>query len=97
MKQLSLLISLLFSSAILLSCNDAGPEAPAPETDFTHVVNTPSAYYVGGPQQARPPDGTFAPGTEVKIILQDAGSYVLVESSTGIEAYVSTSALAPKN
>ena len=49
-------------------------------------------YYLTGPQQASPPDGTFSAGTPVTVV-RDAGSYSLVRSTDGIEAFVSTTAI----
>ena len=51
-----------------------------------------TVYYLTGPQQARPPDGSFEKGTRVALVL-DAGSYSLVTSQSGITAYVSSDAL----
>jgi hypothetical protein len=63
---------------------------------FTHEIGGPfeTVYYLGGPQQARPPEGRFKPGTRVRLI-RNAGSYCLVQSETGITAHVSTGALKP--
>ena len=57
------------------------------DEDFTHVLTVETEYYLGGPQQARPPDGKFTVGVKVKLIEQ-AGSYSQVESESGITAYV---------
>lgn len=62
------------------------------KSDMTHVITYDTHYYMSGPQQARPPEGMFKAGTKVELI-QDAGSYSLVRSQDGIEAYVSTDAL----
>ena len=56
------------------------------------VAAPDAVYYLTGPQQARPPDGTFKMGTRVALVI-DAGSYSLVTSESGITAYVSSSAL----
>jgi hypothetical protein len=69
------------------------PVVPAP-LGLTHVVHADSVYYTDGPQQSRPPDGTFKAGTKVKLV-REAGSYSLVESAGGVAAYVSTGSLAP--
>jgi hypothetical protein len=61
---------------------------------FTHVIATETEYYLTGPQQARPPDGTLPAGTKVTL-LEEAGSYCRVRSEGGIEAYVSTESLQP--
>lgn len=61
-----------------------------------HVLNCDSEYYLTGPQQSTPPNGTFKTGVRVQLI-KKAGSYSLVESADGIKAYVSTGALDPVN
>jgi hypothetical protein len=61
---------------------------------FTHVVADDTEYYLSGPQQARPPDGTLPAGTKVTL-LEEAGSYCRVRSEGRIEAYVSTDSLQP--
>ena len=47
------------------------------------------AYYMTGPQQARPPDGFWEKGVRVRLVSK-AGSYSMVESESGVTAYVST-------
>ena len=59
---------------------------------FTHVLTVETEYYLGGPQQARPPDGQFTAGLKVKLIEQ-AGSYFQVESESGVTAYIAADAL----
>jgi len=68
-------------------------DAKAP-TKFTHTIVSPvgAHYYLGGPQQARPPEGKFKPGTRVKLV-RNAGSYSVVQSESGITAHVATAAL----
>ena len=63
---------------------------------FSHLIAglTGANYYLTGPQQARPPEGKFKPGTRVKL-LRNAGSYSQVQSETGVTAYVATGALKP--
>ena len=60
--------------------------------EFTHVITTETEYYTTGPQQGRPPDGKFPAGTKVSII-EDAVSYVWVQSGGEIEAYVAADAV----
>jgi len=64
----------------------AGGEQP------THIITMDTKYYKDGPQQARPPDGTFKKGEKVTLI-RSSGSYALVKSENGIEAYVATASL----
>ena len=63
---------------------------------FTHEIAGPfgTVYYLGGPQQARPPEGRFKPGTRVRLVRKN-GSYSVVQSETGITAHVATGALKP--
>ena len=62
------------------------------EREFTHELIEDAVYYIHGPQQAEPPNGTFEKGTKV-ILLQDAGSYSQVTSEDDVTAYVATDAL----
>ncbi len=62
------------------------------ENPWTYQVVTRTPYYKDGPQQMRPPDGQLEPGTWVRVI-QEAGSYVLIETQQGLRAYVDRSAL----
>lgn len=62
------------------------------ESQFSHVIAAETEYYTTGPQQGRPPDGKFPAGTKVSIV-EEAGSYVLVKSEKGVEAYVATNAV----
>jgi hypothetical protein len=56
---------------------------------FTHVATTDTEYYLSGPAQARPPEGTVKAGTRVRV-LQEAGSYTRVETEDGITGYVAS-------
>jgi hypothetical protein len=64
------------------------------EIPFSHTISVETEYYLGGPQQAQPPDGTFKAGTEVRL-LAEGGSYCLVESEDGVVAWVAADALKP--
>ena len=59
---------------------------------FSHVISTETEYYTTGPQQNRPPDGKFPAGTRVSMV-EESGSYVLVRSESGVEAYVAANAV----
>jgi hypothetical protein len=61
---------------------------------FTHEIAGPfeTVYYLTGPQQARPPEGRFKPGTRVRLVRKN-GSYSVVQSEYGITAHVATGAL----
>ena len=66
--------------------------SPDPVTGFTHVITNETAYYTTGPEQGRPPDGKFSVGTQVNVV-EKAGSYTLVRSEDGVQAYVASDAL----
>jgi len=61
---------------------------------FTHEIARPfgAVYYLGGPQQARPPEGRFKPGTRVRLVRKNS-SYSVVQSENGITAHVAADAL----
>jgi len=95
-----LLLTLLACGIVLIAgCGKGDQPSIQPDTrsavtgtDLTHVITADTVYYMTGPQQARPPEGTFKAGTKVAII-QDAGSYSAVRSADGVQAYVSTASL----
>ena len=70
------------------------PSSAETTTEFTHRITIDTEFYTGGPQQARPPDGTMKAGTKV-ILIREAGSYCQVQSEDGVEAYVTTGSLEP--
>ena len=63
-----------------------------PDLDFPDIITSRSAYYINGPQQGRPADGTLAEGTRVRVV-ENSGSYSVVQTPDGIHAYVSTGAI----
>ncbi len=62
------------------------------EGELSHLVVEDTPYYKDGPQQGRPPDGTLARGSKVRVD-RSSGSYTLIVSDTGVKAYVATAAL----
>jgi hypothetical protein len=67
--------------------------APADEA-FCHTIAVDTEYYLGGPQQAQPPDGTFKAGTKVRLLVE-AGSYCVVETEDGVTAWVAADDVKP--
>jgi hypothetical protein len=61
-------------------------------SEFSHVITAETEYYTTGPQQGRPPDGKLPAGTKVSIV-EESGSFVLVKSEGGVEAYVAVDAV----
>jgi len=59
----------------------------SPVLEFAYIICADTEYYTTGPQQGRPPDGKFSAGTKVKVI-EKAGSYTLLRSENGVEAFV---------
>ena len=82
------------------------PETPAPQVEApatesepavsAHALAADAEYYLDGPQQSRPPDGTLKAGTKVMVI-EDAGSYCRVRSEDGILAFIATNAIKAAN
>lgn len=64
-------------------------------SQWTHVLSRDEPYYLTGPQQGRPPDGTFKSGMQVKL-LESAGSYSRVADDDDVTtAWVATDSLRP--
>jgi hypothetical protein len=62
---------------------------------FTHQVGSQQAdVYGSSPAQSRPPDAKLSPGTQVNIV-RTAGSYVFVQSATGVRGWVEEDLLVP--
>jgi len=66
------------------------------DSEYSHVIVAEAGYYLTGPQQGRPPEGSFPKGTKVSIA-DEAGRYVLVKSELGVEAYVAADAVKQEN
>ena len=54
-----------------------------PPNHFTHELTRSEPYYYGEPQEAQAPDGEFAAGTQVLMVL-DAGDYCRVADARGL-------------
>jgi hypothetical protein len=67
-RAICILAVLVLVALAVAGCTAAG---------YTHRISADTEYYRDGPQQARPPDGTLAAGTTVRLV-RDAGSYSLV-------------------
>ncbi len=80
---------------LVVACGDSGPDEPDPAPDaktYTHELGSDAEWYLASPAQAMPPNGTISAGTKANVV-QDAGSYTLIETETGIKGYVSTGSL----
>ena len=82
---------------ILFTCCQYYIELINPKQDiigvYTHYINFDGAvYYLDGLQQAKPPEGSFNRHARVRMV-RNSGSYSLVESETGISAFVSSGSL----
>jgi hypothetical protein len=67
---------------------------PARVSKVSHVLTADTEYYTTGPQQGRPADGKFLAGTKVSIV-EDAGSYLLVQPASGLAAYITADVVEP--
>ena len=82
----------------MVSCQSDSPSTgqvnsePRSGEQWSHTIDPGTEYYKGGPQQGSPPDGQIPGGTRVKL-LENAGSYSLVEAESGENGYVSTFSL----
>ncbi len=90
----SIFVAFILLANPVLQAETIDPKIPAKTAplQYTHVITEKTSYYLHGPQQAMPPQGSFKPGTKV-ILLQEMGSYTRVKSEDGIEAAVSTGSL----
>jgi len=59
-----------------------------PPNQFTHEVKRAQPYYYAGAQQGSPPDGEFAEGTNVVLLVYDGGQYCRVADGQGIYAEI---------
>jgi len=62
--------------------------------NVTHIIISKTEYYTSNPAQMRPADGSLEAGTEVQMI-DNAGSYVLIKTTSRISAYISADAVKP--
>jgi len=77
------------------SATSGNKSAAQSTSEFTHTITTETEYYTTGPQQGRPADGKLAADTAVNIVRQ-AGSYTLIETPDGVQAYVTSDAVKPR-
>ena len=96
MKTLVRLFFVGCACLVVLGCKEEqSSDSSAESLEFTHVVQLGTELYKGGPQQGSPPDAQLLPGTKVKIV-EEAGSYVLVETENGESGYVSAGSVVEK-
>ena len=95
------IVCLTCGLALMASCQRGGsnvnaparPNSPQATSDTaTHVLKTDVVYYLGGPQQGAPPDGTLQAGTRVTLV-RDEGSYSRVRTADGVECSIEKGAL----
>jgi hypothetical protein len=61
---------------------------------MTHVTTTDTPYYLNGPQQGGPPNGTLKAGTQITVV-ENQGSYSIVRTQNGIKAHVAIDSFKP--
>jgi hypothetical protein len=59
-----------------------------PPNRFTHEVIVDQPYYYTAPRRRKPPDGEFAAGTKVVLLVHDGGKVCRVADGRGL--YVAT-------
>ena len=77
--------------AVVLADNALIPPAnliSPPPNQFTHELTVAQPYYYSETQQDRPPDGTFAAGTKMVLLVYHGGRYCRVADRQGL--YVET-------
>ena len=72
---------------------DIIPPKAANDLPATHRVTSRTQYYETGPQQGRPPEGSFDAGTKVVLISDSTGNYVMVEAQDGRKGWIPKEAL----
>ncbi len=82
--------SVLADSAIVPERN-----LQSPPTHFTHEVIAEQPYYYIGPEQAAPPEGTFAAGIKVKLCAHDRGPTCQVVDARGLRVTTAFGGLRP--
>ncbi|MEE2756883.1 MAG: hypothetical protein VYA30_09485 [Myxococcota bacterium] len=65
---------------------------PPSRWEATHLVTEKTEFYLDGPQQARPADGTLPAKTRVRN-LANHGSYCFVETVAGRRMHISTNSV----
>jgi hypothetical protein len=69
------------------------PATPPPaEAELTHLLTEPTAYYLTSPAQSRPPDGSWAADTRVRVV-ESAGAFSRVTAPDGTTAWISSASL----
>jgi hypothetical protein len=66
---------------------------PAPN-QFTHTVTRTQPFFYGAAQDAEAPDGELPAGTEVVLLVYDAGQYCRVADGRGLYVEIEYGALA---
>jgi NitT/TauT family transport system substrate-binding protein len=87
------------AQACFVEFSPAAPDEPEephdlPSAEWTHTLRAEALYYLGTPQQGRPPEGSFPAGTRVKVLKSD-GSHAHVQAEDGTTAWVASDSLKP--
>jgi len=81
-------------SSTVIRTPDAAAKTCQDEAVYTHEVACDTKYYFIGPQQARPPEGSFQKGMRVYVADENIrGSYAWVTSERGLCAWTNINAL----
>ena len=93
---LSLILAVLVVvSPIIFWAGCSQPQNPDESVPkMTHIITADTPYYLNGPQQARPSDGTLKAGTQITVV-ENQGSYSVVRTKDGIKAHVASNTFKP--
>jgi hypothetical protein len=93
LRSFALFFSLVCVITSSVACSQSTNPADGGEK-MTHVMTTDTPYYLSGPQQAHPPDGTLKAGTQI-IVVESQGSYSLVRTKDGVKGHVDNNSFKP--
>ena len=82
--------------ARVLNANALIPEKnliTPPPNQFTHELTRRQPYYYTSAQQGAPPDGEFAAGTQVVLLVYEGGNYCQVVDAQGLYVELEFAAL----
>ena len=89
---LTLGLALLLTS--LAGCATTGSNGQQDDRPFNAMITRDTPFFIEGPNQQTPPNGTFARGTRVKILSRH-GHMVKVEAISRLRGYVAAGAVGP--
>lgn len=95
-RVLSLFVLLLLGAGSLsiTGCASGGGSGGGDDRPFNAMITRDTPFFLDGPDQQTPPNGTFRRGTRVRLLSRH-GSHVKVEAIGGTTGFVSAMAVGP--